>query len=173
MLKHPSCIIGLFVVPLFLLLLGCGTNSSYAPSSSSSLSSSIGPPPVQAASGFTNATLSGGYAFGVVGTSGIQAQAGNGVAVADGNGNITSGDETLNIGGTMSCHATLTGTYSVNTNGTGTATATVTMDAASQANGCGTSSIGHFTLAIGNGGSTVFIAEQDTGGTFVATAIKQ
>ena len=100
MLKHPSYTIGLLVVPLFLLLLGCGTNSSYAPSASSISSSSIGPPPVQAASGFTNATLSGGYAFGVVGTSGIQAQA-------------------------------------------------------------------------GNGGSTVFIAEQDTGGTFVATAIKQ
>ena len=173
MLKHPARTLGLLVASLFLLLLGCGGNGSYGPSSSSSSSSSSGPPPVHAASGFTNASLSGGYAFGVLGTSGTQAQAGSGVAVADGNGNITSGDETLNIGGTVSCHATLTGTYSVNTNGTGTATATVTMDAASQAKGCGTSSTSHFTLAIGNGGSTVIIAEQDTGGTFVATAIKQ
>src|SRR5207244_956197 len=90
--------LGCSFAPWFLILFSCGGNSSYAPSSFSSSSSSSGPPPVQAASGFTNASLSGGYAFGVVGTSGSQAQAGSGLPVADGNGNITSGDETLNIG---------------------------------------------------------------------------
>src|SRR5712664_4032670 len=88
-------------------LIGCGGGSSSAGGGTPA------PPPVVHAAGFTNASISGGYAFGISGTAVNSPEAGSGVVIADGNGNITSGEETLNIGG-VSCHATLTGTYSIN-----------------------------------------------------------
>lgn len=128
-------------------------------------------PPVQASSGFTVANLSGGYAFGSSGNSGGLASAGAGVITADGNGNLTAGEETENIGG-ISCHVALAGTYTVNTNGTGSASVTVTPDAASVVRGCG-GGTASLTLALANGGSSLVLASLDSNAVTVLTAIKQ
>lgn len=50
--------------------------------------------------------------IGVSGVSGTLAEGGAGVISADGNVNLTSGEETDNLRGT-SCHSTLAGTYIV------------------------------------------------------------
>lgn len=99
----------LIVVSLLGPLLNCGGTGSGG-------GSIMNPPPVHASGGFTNANLSGGYAYGVSGVSGNLATGGSGVITADGNGNLTAGEETDNIGGT-SCHETLSGTYTVNADG--------------------------------------------------------
>lgn len=158
-----------------LILVGCGGNSSSSSGNSSNNNGSgtggSNGGTVHASS-FTNANLIGSFAFGIAGTSGATTPVGgSGVATADGNGNIASGEETVNIGG-ISCHSTFTGTYSVNANGTGSATVNVTEDGASQAKGClgGTTNL---SFAIGNAGSTLILADQDSGGTEVLTGIKQ
>ena len=115
--------------------------------------------------------MTGGYGFGVSGTSGTFVEAGSGVVVADGNGNITSGEETVNIGGT-SCHSTLTGTYSINANGTGSVAVTITPDAASIANGC-LGGAADLSLALTNGGAGVILAGQGSNAVTVATAARQ
>lgn len=128
-------------------------------------------PPVHASSGFTNANLSGGYAFGVSGATNNFIVGGSGVITADGNGNLTGGEETENDGG-ISCHLSLAGTYTVNSNGAGTATVTVTPDAASVAKGCG-GGVADLSLALGNAGSSLILAGQDANSVSVVTAIKQ
>jgi hypothetical protein len=94
----------------FALLTSCG--------SSGAGSTSI-VPPVQAQSGYTNASVSGTYAFsdhGLIGT-----------FTADGNGNITSGTINSYYSGLPTpCTATVKGTYSVQSSGAGTATWTIT-----------------------------------------------
>lgn len=149
---------------LVMSLTACGGASS---------SSGIPPivPPVHASGGFTVASLNGGYAYGVSGISGAFAEGGTGVISADGNGNLTSGEETDNIGGT-SCHSTLAGTYTVNSNGTGTANVNISPDATSAGRGCGGGSVS-LSLVIGNGGSTLILASQDPNAVDVVTAIKQ
>src|SRR6185437_10333899 len=107
----------LTVLVFALTLIGCGGGSSNSTPSTSMIPAVQ---PVHAATGFTNASLSGTYAFGVTGVSTNAAEAGSGVVAADGNGNLNAGDETINIGGTI-CHFTFSGTYSINSNGTGTA----------------------------------------------------
>src|SRR5258708_23938937 len=138
-----------------IVLFGCGKGSS---------GSSISSPttPVHAA-GFTNANVSGGYGFGVAGTSGAVPEVGTGVVTADGNGNLTGGEETVNIGG-ISCHATFTGTYSVNANGTGTVTLNTTLDADSIARGCTVGASTVSSLALANNGGTLVVASQGSGG---------
>lgn len=142
-------------------------------SSSSSGGGVIPPivPPVHAGSGFTVASLNGGYAYGVSGVSGTLAEGGTGVISADGNGNLTSGEETDNLGGT-SCHSTLAGTYAVNSNGTGTANVNISPDPTSVGRGCSGGSVS-LSLVIGNGGSTLILASQDPTAVDVVTAIKQ
>jgi hypothetical protein len=151
------------------LLIGCFLLGGCGGGSNSSVTGT--PPPVVHAAGFTNASISGGYAFGVSGTNGTSVTAGSGVVTADGNGGITSGEETLNVGG-ISCHATLTGTYSINANGTGIATVTATPDSASVAKGC-IGGTGDLSLAIANGGVGLILASQGPNSVTVATAAKQ
>jgi hypothetical protein len=146
------------------LLAACGGGSS---------SSSIFTPPSVNAAAFTNANVTGGYAFGLVGTSGNLSQVGTGVVTADGNGNFTGGDETVNIGGVVSCHATFTGTYSINANGTGTVTLNTVLDAASIAKGCIVTGPIPNSLAIASGGATIILSSQGPGGTLLATATRQ
>src|SRR5216684_4597166 len=76
------------------------------------------PPPV---GGFTNANLSGPFAFSYTGSdpSGFLAVAGS--FVADGAGNITSGTQDINSGLGVRTNATITGTYVVRADGRGTA----------------------------------------------------
>lgn len=163
----------LAVLAVFIFV-GCGGNSpsSTGASNNNGNGNSGGNGGTVHASSFTNANLIGTFAFGIAGSSGASTPVGgSGVATADGNGNITSGEETVNVGG-ISCHSTFTGTYSVNANGTGSATVNVTEDGVSQAKGClgGTTNL---SFAIGNGGATLILADQDSGGTQVLTGIKQ
>jgi hypothetical protein len=87
--------------------------------------------PVQAATGYSNASVSGTYAF--VNSAKFMI----GTITANGNGNITSG--TVNVltssapTVTPSCTISVTGTYTVQSSGAGTATLIVT---AGQSNPC-------------------------------------
>jgi hypothetical protein len=76
------------------------------------------PPPVGS---FTNANLSGSFAFSYTGSdaSGFLAVAGS--FVADGAGNLTSGTQDINSGLGVRTNATITGTYVVRADGRGTA----------------------------------------------------
>lgn len=142
------------------------------PSCGSSVTGSImQQPPVQAASGFSNASLSGGYAFGSSGTSSAFVQVGSGVVTLDGNGNITAGEETASISGT-SCRVLITGTYTVTANGTGTANMNLTPDSPSAAIGC-QASAATLSLALANGGASLVLAGEGPNGVSLVTAIKQ
>ena len=157
---------------LFPIVLACSLIASCGGGNSSpSGASTFIVPPVSAASGFTVANLSGGYAFGVSGGTNSGIAAGSGVASLDGNGNVTAGEETVNLGGIL-CHATFSGTYTVNTNGTGSASITSVVDAASASRGCvgGTSSL---NLAIGAGGNTLILSGQSASAVTLYTAVKQ
>lgn len=156
---------------LVLFLIGCGAGSNSSSSSSDSGSSTGSTSGTVHAASYTNANLSGSFAFGIAGTSGSAGEVGTGVVVADGQGNITSGDETVSTYG-VSCHATFSGNYSITADGTGTATVNVSPDSASVAKGC-LSGQATFTLAIGNSGSSLVLASQGPLGVFLATGIKQ
>jgi hypothetical protein len=77
------------------------------------------PPPVGS---FTNASLSGSFAFSYTGSdaSGFLAVAGS--FVANGSGTITSGTQDINSGAGVTTNAAITGTYTVRADGRGTAT---------------------------------------------------
>jgi len=119
------------------------------------------------AAGFTAKNVSGGYGLSIL-TFGAAA---SGVITADGNGNKTAGQETVNAGG-LSCHGTVSGSYTINADGSGDANLFLTEDAASSAKGC-QALAAHYSLALVNGGQEILIAEQDA--TVVATgvAVKQ
>lgn len=99
---------------LLTTLVACGGSSS----------SPIAPPPPNNA-GYSNASLSGSYVFSLhgIGPSG-EAFAAVGVFTADGNGNITSGQQDVNdsVYGLQQQAAISSGTYSVGTDGRGQAT---------------------------------------------------
>ncbi len=144
--------LGSWVAVLFWVC-GCGGNSpgpSLGPSSGGTVH----------AAGFTNANFIGGYGFVSNGSSFLLSSASSGVLTADGNGNLISGEETVN-NGLMSCHGTFSGTYSINANGTGTAITHGVLDAPSIAAGCRNGGTSHYSLALSNGGSQVAFAEQD------------
>jgi hypothetical protein len=77
-------------------------------------------PPPQG--GFTNASLSGPYAFSYIGSDagGFLAVAGS--FQADGNGHITSGTEDINSASAINTNAAVSGTYTVRADGRGSAT---------------------------------------------------
>ena len=99
-----------FATILLVILAGCGGGSS-----------PLAKPPM---GGFTNANLSGMYAFSVSGTNasalGFFAIAGS--FQADGSGHITSGVEDVNNSNGVFTNQSLTGTYTVRADGRGTAT---------------------------------------------------
>src|SRR6185312_5275463 len=107
----------LTVLVFALALIGCGGGSSNSTPSTSMIPAVQ---PVHAATGFTNASLSGTYGFGITGTNNGFLDVGTGVAAFDGSGNISAGEASENIGGIL-CHETFAGNYSVNSNGTGAA----------------------------------------------------
>jgi len=115
------------------------------------------------AAGFTAKSVSGGYGFSIL-TLGAVA---SGVITAVGNGNIAASEETANVGG-LSCHGSLTGSYTINADGSGAATMFLTEDAISSAKNCQPLAT-HFSLALTNGGQQILMAEQDA--TIVATGI--
>lgn len=119
------------------------------------------------AAGFTAKNVSGGYGLSIL-TFGAAA---SGVITADGNGKITAGQETVNVGG-LSCHGTLTGSYNINADGSGDATLFLTEDAISSAKGC-QALAAHYSLALTNGGQEILIAEQDAAVIATGVAVKQ
>jgi hypothetical protein len=119
------------------------------------------------AAGFTAKNVSGGYGFSIL-TFGAVA---SGVITADGNGKITEGQETLNAGG-LSCHGTLSGSYTINADGSGEATLFLTEDAISSAKGC-QALAAHYSLALTNGGQQILIAEQDAAVVATGVAARQ
>jgi len=110
MLVGNRVVLALFSAAFFLVLAGCGSGGS---------SPKFALPPTGS---FTNASLSGTYAFSVSGSNqaGFLALAGS--LQADGNGNITSGVEDVNSGTGVFSNVPLSGTYSVSADGRGLAT---------------------------------------------------
>ena len=71
---------------------------------------------------YSNASVQGGYAFILGGSSTAGAFAAGGLFTADGNGNLTGGVEDINNNGAVSQNLGISGNYSVASNGRGTAT---------------------------------------------------
>ncbi len=90
---------------LLILLAGCGGGSS------------LSFPPPQG--GFTNANLSGPFAFSYTGTDAAGFLAVAGSFQADGNGHITSGFQDVNSGRAISTNTPISGTYTVRADGRG------------------------------------------------------
>jgi hypothetical protein len=120
---------------------------------------------------FSVGDVRGGYGFSVLGFAASMASAGAGVFTADGKGNITAGQLTLNVNG-VSCHSTLNGTYTVNADGSGTLTLILTEDPASSAKNC-QSLATHFSLALTDGGRQILLAQQDSADVAKGVAFKQ
>lgn len=93
---------------IFLAIAGCGGGGS------------LSFPPPQG--GFTNANLSGPFAFSYIGTDAQGFLAVAGSFQADGNGHITSGAEDINSGFGIVTNASITGAYTVRADGRGSAT---------------------------------------------------
>ncbi len=103
-------------------------------------------PVVRAQGSFSNASLSGAYAF-----QATEDQNGlpvflAGVLTTDGNGRIVSGREEVAVQGVL-CEGTLTGTYSVSADGTGTITLSQTFPPSSAC--VGTTTVLKIALAAG------------------------
>lgn len=136
-----------------------------------------GPAPVQAASGFSDATLDGTYGVSFVGAD-VKSDAiedvGDGIATLafDGQGNITSGSVTqYNSSGT--CTFALSGTYSVSSTGA----VAVTLNAGNASTGCTSTGPATYSGEVSATGEMAVFAESDggtSGGSFLsATAVKQ
>jgi hypothetical protein len=114
-------------------------------------------PPVQAQSGYSDASITGTYSF-------LLDQSGNysalGTFVANGSGSITSGTVTVMNSGTPSCSATVTGSYSLSSTATGTASLVFT-----PANSCGEfpANILTFNIEAGQSGASLLLASTVTG----------
>lgn len=125
------------------------------------------------AAGFSDANLSGGYAFTDSGeTLGSPSTKFNeaGVLTFDGAGRF-SGNSTMNNGGRI-CAAIVTGTYRVNPDGSGSAMVIQTPDAASAAGGC-TTVFFPAALGLSGGGTQVQFIEVSTSEILMGSALKQ
>jgi hypothetical protein len=111
---------------------------------------------------FTNASVSGPFAFTIAGVdllSGGVPFAAGGVLTSDGAGNITSGAEDFNDGGTLATNVGLTGAYTMAANGRGTLTLNTTQ--------------GTFTFVIYPSTGGVLALEIDVGFLTSGTALQQ
>lgn len=152
-------------------LVACGGSSSPV--------NVVNPPPVNAQSAFSNASLSGTYALSFIGASvanGGIAEIDNGIGSLqlDGSGHISGGSAT-SYGSAGTCAYTLSGSYSVQQSGQGAATLTLS-GAQSNPNTCGTGGTGVLALNLGQGGASFAFAESDyatTASIEAGTAIKQ
>lgn len=129
--------------------------------------------PIVNAAGFSDANLSGGYAFADSGeTLGSPSTKFNeaGVITFDGVGGF-SGNSTMNNGGRI-CTAAVTGTYRINPDGSGSAMVTQTPDAASAAGGCATVFF-QAALGLSGGGTQVQFIEVSSSEILIGSAFKQ
>ncbi len=119
-------------------------------------------PPVQAQSGYSDASITGTYSF-LLNQSGDYSALGT--FVANGSGSITSGTVTiLNAGGPASCSASVTGSYSLSSNASGTATLTFAVTSgASNCTGLFPANILTFNIEAGSSGASLLLASTATG----------
>jgi len=108
-MRAKHCLFFFFASFIIIFLAGCGGNGN-------SLSF---PPP---AGGFTNANLTGPFAFSYTGTDSRGFLAVAGSFQADGAGHITSGAEDINSGFGIHTNAAISGSYTVRADGRGSAT---------------------------------------------------
>lgn len=110
---------------------------------------------------FTNASVSGPFAFTVAGADllSLNPFAAGGVFVSDGAGNLSAGIEDINDGGFLTINATFTGAYVMAANGRGTMTLTTTA--------------GTFTFAIYRSSGGVIVLETDNRFLTSGTALQQ
>ena len=107
-------------------------------------------PPVQAQSGYSNASITGTYsAIFITGATGANAV---GSFIADGNGHITSGTLVFSdINST--CTGTLTGTYSLSSSASGTASLTFVVPSCASFN---YSKTDNYIIQAGSSGASLF-----------------
>ena len=157
--------IALFVASSSLLILGACSSGS----------SNQGTSIVLAQSGYTNASLTGTYAFSIVApyNGGGAFYDEVGTITFDGNGHITGGGGTAYFGASStSCASTnLTGTYSVQTSGAGSGTLSSTVSG----NGCsgGLSSLPILFQVAASGSTVEFGSAAGTTQIFAGSATKQ
>jgi hypothetical protein len=110
---------------------------------------------------FTNASVSGPFAFTVAGADLLNFNpfVAGGVLTSDGAGHVTSGVEDFNDGGLITTNASLTGTYAMAANGRGT----LTLNTAA----------GIFSFAIYPSSGGVFVLEIDSRFLTTGTALQQ
>jgi hypothetical protein len=139
------------------------------------ISSIITPPPVNAQTTYSNASLNGTYSINLAGINGKGENVSSfiGFFKADGAGNLSAGTLTqYGIGSdiTGSCALTFTGTYSLQSTAVGTATITVS---SSGTNGCTLSGPIQFATQAGLQGQSLHFVESDSIGLVSGTATKQ
>ena len=118
--------------------------------------------PVQAQTGYSNASITGTYSV-IVTSANYQNYIGS--ITADGNGNITAGTLTntdISTSATNVCNLSVTGTYSLQSNASGTATLAFSVASSSTipSSSCATSGIVGFTKYIvqaSSSGASVFL----------------
>jgi fibronectin-binding autotransporter adhesin len=110
---------------------------------------------------FSNASLSGPFAFTLAGADNLSLNpfATGGILTSNGAGTITSGSQDFNDGGTLATNVGLTGSYSMAANGRGTLTIVTTS--------------GTFTFAIYPSSGGVLLLETDVGFLTTGTALQQ
>jgi hypothetical protein len=129
-------------------------------------------PPVQAQSGYSDASITGTYSF-ILNQSGDYSALGT--FSANGSGTITSGTVTITNAGTPapSCSGTLTGNYSLLSSATGTASLTFTITSgASNCTGLFPASWLTFNIEAGSSGASLLLASSFNGN-LQGSAIKQ
>jgi len=155
------------------LVLSLASLSGCSASSGSNGGSSI-IPPVQAQSGYSNASLTGTYAFAFGSRADMDVYVGT--FNADGNGNITGTlkSKSLTIGQESYCSTSLSGTYSIQSSGAGTMSWTLTPSGTSPcaSNDITISDISPQTFALEVAQQGAFIAAGGNLG-FTFTAAKQ
>jgi hypothetical protein len=124
-------------------------------------SSAVGGDAFRQTGPFSNASVSGPFAFTLAGADNLSLSpfATGGILNSDGAGNITSGAQDFNDGGTLATNVGLTGSYTMGANGRGTLTIVTTT---------GTF---NFTIYPSSGG--VLILETDVGFLTTGTALQQ
>ncbi len=124
---------------------------------------------------FSNASLSGTYGFAAAGTIGTTAPYNlAGTIAADGNGEF-SGEVAETYPGVGTCHAGLTGKYSIDGTGSGTGSLVLSLSAINGGE-CRASSILSsvlLALEVGQTGASFVFSESDGNGALAGTALKQ
>jgi hypothetical protein len=128
-------------------------------------------PPVQAQSGYSNASITGTYSF-LLNQSGNVAALGS--FVTNGTGTITSGTVTIGTGAS-GCSGTVTGNYSLSSTASGTASLTFTITSGASIctnNGWFAPSSLAFDIQAGSSGASLLLASSSNPNV-QGTAVKQ